>query len=77
MPPIDAATRHGTLADVSPNQPKTPQRTFRVPTERYEDAKREAEARGESLSDAVNRFLDDYGARERARRLARTGRGES
>lgn len=47
--------------DNVPNQPKTPQRTVRVPEERWQRAKREAERRGESVSDAINRFLERYG----------------
>lgn len=44
-----------------PNQPKTPQRTVRVPDEVWERAKARAEARGETVSDVVRRALERYG----------------
>lgn len=44
-----------------PNKPKTPHRTIRVPDEEWEPAKREAERRGETLTDAIRRFLRRYG----------------
>jgi predicted HicB family RNase H-like nuclease len=44
-----------------PNQPKTPQRTVRVPDDVWERAKVRAEARGETVSDVVRRALERYG----------------
>lgn len=43
-----------------PNQPKTPQRTFRIPDAVYEAAKAKAAAKGETLSDVVRRALERY-----------------
>lgn len=39
----------------------TPPRSLRVPDKVWEDAKREAERRGETVTDAVVRFLTRYG----------------
>lgn len=39
----------------------TPPRTIRVPDAVWKAARAEAERRGESVSDAVNRFLRRYG----------------
>lgn len=39
----------------------TPPRSVRVPEEVWQAAKREAEARGETLTDAIVRFLRRYG----------------
>lgn len=47
-----------------PNQPKTPHRTIRVPEEEWEPAKVEAVRRGETLTDAIRRFLRKYGKGE-------------
>jgi predicted HicB family RNase H-like nuclease len=51
-----------TPASVSrvPNQPKTPQRTFRIPEDVYRAAQAKAAAKGESLSDVVRRALERY-----------------
>lgn len=43
----------------------TPLRSVRVPDEVWEAAKLEAEARGETVSEAVVRFLRRYGASRR------------
>lgn len=43
-----------------PNQPKTPQRSFRIPDEVYEAAKAKAAAKGETLTDVVRRALERY-----------------
>ena len=43
-----------------PNQPKTVARTIRVEDELWEAAAEEANRRGESLSEAVRRFLRRY-----------------
>lgn len=44
---------------MNPNH--TPPRTVRVPQDVWDAARAEAERRGESVSDAVNRFLRRYG----------------
>lgn len=49
----------GRLARVA-NQPKTPQRSVRVPDEVYLAAKAKAEADGETVSDVIRRCLDMY-----------------
>ncbi len=46
--------------DVSPNAPKTPHRTVRVPDDLWDEAMRTARARGESLSDVIRDCLRDY-----------------
>lgn len=43
-----------------PNQPKTPQRTVRVPDEVWLAAKEVADHRGESLSDVIRTALERY-----------------
>jgi predicted HicB family RNase H-like nuclease len=43
-----------------PNQPKTPQRTVRVPDAVWAAAKAKAEQRGEVLSDVIRRALERY-----------------
>ena len=43
-----------------PNQPKTPLRSFRIPTDLYERAQARAAERGETLSQAVRKFLERY-----------------
>jgi predicted HicB family RNase H-like nuclease len=43
-----------------PNQPKTPQRTVRVPDEVWDEARAAAERQGESISDVIRRSLEDY-----------------
>ena len=48
-----------TLTSV-PNQPKTPQRTVRVPDHIWHAAKAAADARGETLSDVIRRALEQY-----------------
>lgn len=39
----------------------TPCRSIRVPDRVWEKAKAEAERRGETVTDAINRFLERYG----------------
>jgi antitoxin component of RelBE/YafQ-DinJ toxin-antitoxin module len=46
-----------------PNQPKTPQRTVRVPDDVWVKAKAAAEKRGETLSDVIRRALERYAKR--------------
>lgn len=43
-----------------PNQPKTPQRTVRVPDDLWAAAKRKAAGRGESVTDVIIRALKRY-----------------
>ena len=43
-----------------PNKPKTPLRSFRIPTDLYEKAQAKAAARGESVSDVVRKALERY-----------------
>lgn len=43
-----------------PNQPKTPLHSFRVDDELWEAAKKRAEERGETLADALRKFLRRY-----------------
>jgi len=38
----------------------TPPRSVRVPADRWQAAKQEAARRGETITDAINRFLDAY-----------------
>lgn len=45
----------------------TPPRSFRVPPEVWEAAKAEAERRGETVTDAVLRFLRRYGQSQTSR----------
>lgn len=50
----------GTVADVAPNQPKTPQRTIRISDDLWNRAGQRAKERGEALSDVVRRALEHY-----------------
>lgn len=43
------------------NPKHTPPRSVRVPTDVWEAAKQEADRRGETVSDAIVRFLRRYG----------------
>lgn len=43
-----------------PNQPKTPQRTVRIPDDVWEAAKSRAAERGDSLSEIIRRALVRY-----------------
>jgi hypothetical protein len=43
-----------------PNQPATPNRTIRVPDELWDEAKRIAHDRGETVTDVVLRALTRY-----------------
>lgn len=45
---------------VMPNKPKTPLHSFRVEDELWEAAKKRAEERGETLADALRKFLRRY-----------------
>jgi len=49
---------------VSPNQPKTPLRSFRIPQDLYEAAQAKAAVEGKSLSDVVRLALENYVAPE-------------
>ena len=44
-----------------PNQPKTPTHSVRVPQDVWDAAQERAKSRGETLTDAINRFLKRYG----------------
>lgn len=52
--PKQRSTRH-------PNGTRIPGRSVRIPDPRWYKAKDEARNRGETVSAAINRFLDDYG----------------
>lgn len=43
-----------------PNQPKTPNRTVRVPDEEWFPAMQVAHDRSETITDAIRRFLREY-----------------
>lgn len=43
-----------------PNQPKTPKRSIRVPEQLWQQAKRKAADRGETLTDVIVRALRRY-----------------
>jgi predicted HicB family RNase H-like nuclease len=45
---------------VSPNQPKTPIKCFRIPVDLYEAAQAKAAERGESVSEVVRKALERY-----------------
>lgn len=45
---------------VMPNKPKTPHRTIRVEDALWEAAQAAAEARGETISEAIRAFLKRY-----------------
>lgn len=57
-------TRRASVPDV-PNQPKTPQRSVRVPDEIWQAAKVRAEEEGRTLSDVVRDALAAYAKRKR------------
>lgn len=57
------------MESVMPNQPKTPQRTVRVPDDVWRAALENASANGETVTDVIIRALNRYNARaELARR---------
>lgn len=60
--PTSSVMTRGRLSGV-PNQPKTPQRTVRVPDEVWLPAKAAAERRGESLSEVIRVALERYAKR--------------
>lgn len=43
-----------------PNQPRTPLKSFRIPTALYRAAQAKAEEKGETVSDVVRRALERY-----------------
>ena len=43
-----------------PNQPKTPARAIRVKDELWHKAQKRAAERGETVSEAIRRFLERY-----------------
>ena len=46
--------------DRVPNQPKTPRRSVRVPTDLWQAAKEKAKRRGETVTDVIIRALKAY-----------------
>lgn len=56
---LAAADRLGRV----PNQPKTPQRTVRVPDDVWSAAKAKADERGENLSEVIRKALQRYARR--------------
>ena len=48
-----------------PNQPKTPQRTVRVPDDEWDAAKAAAERQGETVTDVIRRALRSYAKRHK------------
>lgn len=49
-----------TLRRVSPNKPKTPLRSFRIPQDLYEAAQEKAGERDETVTDVVRAALERY-----------------
>lgn len=47
-----------------PNQPKTPQRTVRIPDDIWNAAKAKADEREENLSEVIRKALDRYAKRK-------------
>lgn len=45
---------------MTPNDPKTPIRGIRVPDALWDAAKRRADEKGETVSEAVRKFLERY-----------------
>lgn len=43
-----------------PNKPKTPLRSLRISDDLWEKAKARADEKGESVSDAIRKFLERY-----------------
>ena len=58
IPPIGVITT--TLGRVSPNQPKTPHKCFRIPQDEYDAALATAVERGETLTSVVRAQLKKY-----------------
>lgn len=50
-----------------PNAPKTPLKSFRIPPDLYDEAKRYAVKRGTSLSEVVRAALEQFVRAERRR----------
>lgn len=55
--PDQGRCQHG---EVSPNQPKTPIRSIRVPDEIWDPAKVKVKAEGTNLSELIREFLAEY-----------------
>jgi hypothetical protein len=49
-----------TISTVSPNQPKTSHKCFRIPQEEYDEALAAAQARDETLTSVVRAALKRY-----------------
>jgi hypothetical protein len=59
MTPVSMLVMTPTLSTM-PNKPKTPMHSFRCEDELWEAAKKRAEERGETLTDALRKFLRRY-----------------
>lgn len=59
MTPKPNVTTTGRLRRV-PNQPKTPQRSFRIPDDLYQRAQAKADEGDENMSDVVRRLLLEW-----------------
>lgn len=55
-PPDDGRCQHASV----PNQPKTPNRTFRIPDAIFDPAREKARREGTTLSEVVKAALLDY-----------------
>lgn len=51
------------LLVMTPNKPKTPMKSFRIPEQTYREAQAKAASRGETLTDVVRRALERYARR--------------
>lgn len=58
-----------------PNAEGTPRRSVRIPDERWDLAKEAADYFGETMTDAINEFLDDYNRRYLRMRARQRDRG--
>lgn len=56
---LGGAVGCNTLPAVSPNQPKTPVRTFRVDDQRWDRVKAEAARHGVTVSDLLREMIDE------------------
>jgi predicted CopG family antitoxin len=50
----------GTIGRVTPNAPRTPMKSFRIPEDLYRAALERAKKNGESLTDVVRRAFEEY-----------------
>ena len=56
-----------TMLGVTPNQPKTPIRSVRVPDEKWFPGMAYASDDGETISDVIRRAIDDHIAKHEAK----------